>query len=441
MTHAKAIKRKELAQYGVLGLPLAFSGLPLYIHAPDYYATEFGVSLGLMGIILLAIRLFDAVQDPLIGIFSDKYSHLRHYILLGAMIVLAGSFVALFQPIKDYPAAWMAGCMTFATLSFSVLLINFHATGSLWSKDHKTKTRITSAREAFGLAGLLLATLLPAVLQLTYSKDMVMLIFSIIFSVALFGAGWLHISWYHSHYRGLPYQPTQNVDLKATLRGFAFSKLKLFYAAYGLSLLASSIPAVLILFFVRDYLGAESYVGLFLLLYFLAGICGIPLWKHCAARYGKQNCWMAAMGLSVVSFIWAAALDSGDLVAYGLICLASGLAFGAELILPPSILSDLIDEHELDHNTATLFSFSAFLSKLALALATGVSFFLLEAYDFKPAQPNAADALVALGFAYAVLPCILKLLSIAIVFQTSNKGKISHDDVQKADIYGGPHGA
>ena len=44
--------------------------------------------------------------------------------------------------------------------------------------------------------------------------------------------------------------------------------LKHFFLAYLISTFASSIPAVLVLFFVRDYLLAESWTGLFLLLYF-----------------------------------------------------------------------------------------------------------------------------------------------------------------------------
>lgn len=39
----------NLMSYGLLALPVAFAGLPLFIHAPDYYATDLGVSLAAMG--------------------------------------------------------------------------------------------------------------------------------------------------------------------------------------------------------------------------------------------------------------------------------------------------------------------------------------------------------------------------------------------------------
>ena len=37
--------------YGLLGLLLAFAALPLYVILPNYYAREFGMSLGLLGAI------------------------------------------------------------------------------------------------------------------------------------------------------------------------------------------------------------------------------------------------------------------------------------------------------------------------------------------------------------------------------------------------------
>ena len=49
--------------YGLLGLPLAFAALPLYVILPNHYAREFGVPLAALGAVLLAARLLDALAD------------------------------------------------------------------------------------------------------------------------------------------------------------------------------------------------------------------------------------------------------------------------------------------------------------------------------------------------------------------------------------------
>ena len=62
----------QLIAYGLFGLPLAMAALPLYVHLPKFYGDELGMSLALVGGILLGARLLDALQDPLLGYLSDR---------------------------------------------------------------------------------------------------------------------------------------------------------------------------------------------------------------------------------------------------------------------------------------------------------------------------------------------------------------------------------
>ena len=55
----------------LLGLPLAFVALPLYVHLPHLYASRYGMSLASLGAVLLLSRVFDALCDPLLGHWSD----------------------------------------------------------------------------------------------------------------------------------------------------------------------------------------------------------------------------------------------------------------------------------------------------------------------------------------------------------------------------------
>jgi len=85
-----------LFQYSLLAFPLAFAGLPLYIHAPDFYNRHLGLGLGTIGIILLVVRLFDAVQDPVIGYLSDRHASSRHIIMAVGVCALTVGLFALF---------------------------------------------------------------------------------------------------------------------------------------------------------------------------------------------------------------------------------------------------------------------------------------------------------------------------------------------------------
>jgi GPH family glycoside/pentoside/hexuronide:cation symporter len=56
--------RVSLPGYAVFAAMLSAAGLPIYIHAPAYYATSYGVGLTALAGVLFALRLVDVVQDP-----------------------------------------------------------------------------------------------------------------------------------------------------------------------------------------------------------------------------------------------------------------------------------------------------------------------------------------------------------------------------------------
>ena len=93
--------RQGLA-YGLLGLPLAFVALPLYVLLPHHYAQAYAMPLATLGALLLGARLLDAAIDPLLGRFSDRlFAHsLRAVWTAGALAALALvlGLAALFVP-------------------------------------------------------------------------------------------------------------------------------------------------------------------------------------------------------------------------------------------------------------------------------------------------------------------------------------------------------
>lgn len=411
------LSRRSLFQYSTLALPLAFAGLPLYIHAPDFYATQAGLSLVTIGSILLLVRLFDAVQDPLIGFLSNKFSYLRPPIMLISLLVMALGFLMLFHPPETFTLLWFALSLVLTTTAFSVLSINFNALGSLWSADTTQKTRITSWREAFGLFGLLIAAILPSTLGLSLTSIIVTGLLTII--------GFVFLQWYKMRKEIITYN--EESPSASNWRSILTVLNIKFFGIYSLSMLASAIPAVLVLFFIRDRLDAEALTGLFLLLYFLSGAFGMPLWQKIAQRTNKHTAWLFAMLVAIAAFIGAYFLQAGDIWQYATICIFSGLALGAELALPPAILSDMIDKQDTRNQTSLYFSVLGFLSKTALALGSFIAFFTLGKVSFVPAAENSESALQSLSFTYALLPCLIKILAAYLLWRTF-KYKGNHNE-------------
>lgn len=125
--------------YGLLGWPLAFAALPLYVVLPDHYARELAVPLAPLGLTLLGVRLLDAWIDPWIGRQVDAwFAHPRRLRALawGMAGGLALAFTGLFfppMPWRGDPAwllAWAATMLMLCSLAHGGLTVLHQAWGA-----------------------------------------------------------------------------------------------------------------------------------------------------------------------------------------------------------------------------------------------------------------------------------------------------------------------
>jgi Na+/melibiose symporter-like transporter len=386
------------------------AALPLYVHLPKLYAADLGLSLALVGAILLVTRLADAVSDPVLGWLADRWPR-RERFVAAALPLLGVGMIALLNPPESGRAAWLAGGLVVTYLGFSMASIAYQAWGAQLSDDAHERTRVTAARELFTLAGVVVAAAAPGLLGGENATGLAR--FSWVFAglLALCAAVTLALS-------PRPPRPARAAGgfaqaLAAPLANPGFRHL---LAVFVLSGVAAAVPSTLVLFFVADVLQAPQLSGLFLVLYFLAGAAGIPVWVRLSRRFGKRAAWGAGMLLAVVAFVWAYALGSGDVVAFGAICVLSGFALGADLALPASILADVIDRDRRGVGAASAGSYFGLwnlATKANLAIAAGIALPALAALGYSPGETGAARSL---ALVYCVLPCVLKLGSAAVLW-------------------------
>ena len=97
-------------------------------------------------------------------------------------------------------------------------------------------------------------------------------------------------------------------------------------------------------------------------------------------------------------------------------CLLSGLALGADLIAPGALLNGMLQNDQSDEqHSGAFFGWWQVATKLNLALAAGFSLPLLQWLGYASGSRDAPE-LLALSWAYALLPCILKLLAAAVLY-------------------------
>ena len=405
---------------GLLALPLAFVALPMYVNLPHFYATQFAVPLASLGAVLLFSRLADALIDPLLGRLSDAlYAKSTAHVVGVAMAYAIGlllSFIALFFPPSfDEPFAyvmWVAVCVTLCHLTFSGLSILHQAWASRLGGGASQQSRVLAWREGAGLVGVVAASALPVMagwLPTTFFLGVMLFFGLFLWSLVLNQARTLPASDANMHQND-----SADKDNYLPLRQISFRKLLTVFLLNGI---ASAVPASLVMFFVEDQIQASSNMSaLFLGAYFLAGTLSLPLWLKFVRMYGLPKTWLYGMALAIVSFAGVGFLGPGDEMAFLAVCIASGIALGADLVVPTALLNRVIDT--LGHRgraEGLYLGWWNLASKLNLALAAGICLPLLSYWGYTPGTQT-PDGLSALSLAYGVLPCVLKLLALATLY-------------------------
>jgi Na+/melibiose symporter-like transporter len=398
-------------RYGLLGLPLAFVALQLYVILPNHYAREFGMPLATLGLVLLFARLFDAFIDPLLGKLSDKLfaRSAKAVLAFGAIagVFLAAGFVLLFFPPlavqQQQPMliAWAAAMLLITYAAYSALSIAHQSWGAMLGGTEVQRSRLVAWREALGLIGVILASILPVAVGLIASTA--------IFIIAIFAA-W--VAWTQSIKPLASFPSITNTSAHSVFKPFKNAAFKRLFAVFVLNGIASAVPATLILFFVQDRLQAPKQMeAVFLGAYFVCAALAVPLWLQLIKRMGLTKSWLLGMVLSIVIFAWAMQLGSGDTTAFIVICALSGIALSADLTIPSALLAGVIaDAGDRGRAEGAYFGWWNFATKLNLALAAGLTLPLLGLMGYTPGTQQ-SEALTALTIVYCLVPIAIKVVA------------------------------
>lgn len=409
------LSRRALFNYGLFGMPLALVALPIYVYVPQFYASHFGLSLALIGTILLIARLLDALIDPLLGVWIDQQGRGRsdaRFIVLSLPLLVVG-FIALFHPPQNFGEqvwGWFLCSLILVYLGFSLASIAYQSWGAALTQSRAQRASLTAVREAFGLLGVIIAAALPAFADIS--------ILSAVFVVLLLISAYFLLR--HAP-RPAPSQGTA-IALSSLLQPLRNPRFRWLLGVFMLNGIAAAIPATLFLFFTEDRLLLAQYAGLFLVVYFLAAVLSMPLWVALAKRHGEKNTWLLGMALAIVTFGWAYFLGAGEVRGFAAICIISGAALGADLALPPALLAAVIGQagHSSKHEGA-YFGVWNWATKFNLALAAGIALPLLQWMGYQQGTTSAAG-LHALAVGYALLPCVLKMCAMGVLWRAPLNG-------------------
>ncbi len=419
---AATIPTSRLFLYALPAVPLAALTFPLYSFIPTFYAEALGLSLASIGFVLFAVRAFDAINDPLIGWLSDRFrpafGRRRTWFALSIPVIMIGVW-KLFWPPVDATVNYVGIWTLVLSIGYTGAILSYTAWGAELETSYAGRSRVASTREALTLIGVVAAIIIPFALGWADAGEFhgfALLATIIVVTLPIFAIATLYGVVEPREYT------RQRISLREGLshmsKNAPFRRLLLAFLLNGF---ANSIPATLFLLYAAQRLGMGDERGLYILIYFAFGIVGVPLWNAVANRTSKHRAWCLAMLFAMLVFSPTPFLSQGDAVAFGIICVLSGLTLGADLTLPAAIQADVIDVDTArsgEQRSGAYFAIWSLATKMALALTIVTILPFLEFIGFSASDSSASSpvSIVWLGFIYGWGAIALKIPAVVLIW-------------------------
>lgn len=408
-------------------LPSALLAIPLSAYLPPLYATQVGLSLGTIGLIFMAARIFDVLIDPFMGMLTDntrsRFGRRRPWIIVSAPLLMVSGW-ALFFPPENATALWLILALFAVTLANTILGI----THAAWSADvavgYDDRSRVQGILLMATIAGTLAAMVLPALLE-GGAENPVTLRAQII--------GWLIVgatpiviaaaSW-----AGRDPAVTQDPgEVKIRENPFAvvvgaIRREPFLGRLLGADLLQGLAGGVLggMSIFYAAAKGISDRTSLLILCFYLSGVIFVPLWIRVSKTFGKARTigWSSVLSIGLILMVALVPEGRVDLACAAFA--AFGSTMGVWIFLMKSIVSDLVHEEEVETGrprAGTMFALFILTQKLGGALAIGVTYIMLDWWGVTGAgtmSKGAAPAVVAL----MAVPVVLGHLVMAVATLT-----------------------
>jgi Na+/melibiose symporter-like transporter len=416
-------------------LPMIAGGamnMLIALYLMKYSTDALLIAPAVMGSLFLISRIWDAVNDPIIGFLSDhtpsRYNRRKIWILLSALPV-GITFYFLWMPPEPIKEMFMGiALMAFYTF-FTTLYVPHYSLGAELSSVDSDRHKIYGIRAVaenigiFAAVGVML--LIPVTSQARAEAPMLMFIVAIV-SIILVAS--MHFFVKEEKHQKIP----QAGFIKSFSSVFKNSHARLILTAGFFGQFGAAVIFTMTLYFAEYVIKVPDAGNLVVGIFIISASITIPLWIFLLKHFEKKTIWIGANLVLAMCFALTFTLHEGNIDTLYLIAAFAGAASGSILFIHPSALADTIDYEELlsGHKSQGMyFSIFTFINKTAMGMAAFVIGRMLKLGEFQPNIDQSEDSLFFIKFTYAFIPAIsFSIASVLLTFYSLNRE--SHQNIR-----------
>lgn len=386
---------------------------------PGIYAKDFGLSLGVIGTILMISRLFDAATDPLIGYLSDhtrsRFGRRKPWMFLGSCLLLFGAY-KLFVPPENVGVVYFTVWFMLFYLFMTMMDIPYSAWQVELSRDYHQRTRIITYRQIFMIVGSIAFGAIPLLPFLPTSEftPQVMKYVAWIIIIILPPLTILPL-WLVAEPKDI--STKESTSLKELYSSVIHNKPFVHLATcFLLNGLAGGLFGSIGFLFFDTYLligGSYTYIMISTSVIILVAM---PFWLNMMKRFNKHKVWAVGSFIGALFFPAIFFIEPGPNAFILMLVIYTGaMAFYASgMVGPMSMLGDVIDYDTLKSGisrSAQYYSFWQLVMKTNAAIGGGVGFLILGLFKYDAtAKVHTATEIIGIKLTAGAIPMILFLI-------------------------------
>jgi glycoside/pentoside/hexuronide:cation symporter, GPH family len=425
--------------YGAGDTGPAMTANVLAIYLLVFLTNVAGMDAGLAGLTLGVGKIWDAVNDPMVGVLSDRSRHRwgrrLPWLFWGAIPFGITFLMQWVVPFKNQ--WWLFGFYVVASVLFNsfytVVNLPYTAMTAELTQDYDERTSLSSFRFMFSIGGSIVSLMIALLIfKLVPDASMKFLVLAAVISAI--SVATLYWCVWGTKRRAMaieklrlagPVEPElplrQQVSIALSNRPFLFV-----IGLYLCSWFAVQNTVAFIPFFAKNYMGlTDQAYTLVLIAVQVTAFLMLGVWRSLSARVGKKTVYMMGNALWMIAELGLFMLKPGQtglLYALGIVI---GMGVSTAYLIPWSMIPDVIELDELktgQRREGVFYSFMVFLQKLVLAAALAIVGQTLQAAGFlsqmagqpEPIQPPAA--LDAIRWMVGPLPAVVLAIGIALAY-------------------------
>jgi glycoside/pentoside/hexuronide:cation symporter, GPH family len=419
---AAPIPRSSVLGYatGDLGISIAYFALGFFFL---YYLTDLvGIPPALAGTVVLVGKLWDGVNDPLIGVLADrtrsKRGRKRVYLLFGA-VPFGLSFTLLWwlpPGMAAQPAALLATVLLllFAT-TYSFVGVPYQALVPVMTSDYDERTHLVAYKAVLSAIGAVLGGGLAMVVSSQTDVELSLRMMAVCLGAVIIGTTLLAAR------AVAPYSGRDAVEITPVPVGRYFLLLTEHSVATlmgykVLSAVATGVLTASLPYFADTVVGSAATATLALAAYTVVGAAMVPVWERRSHTIDKRHLMLVSSSLATVLLILIGfTATAGSTLVFVAGAAMLGAAMSAYLVIPPSLVPDLVDwyQHERGERHESVF-FGLWMSVHQIGI--GIAGFLLGAclslFGYVgDADAQSSTAVLGVRVAFTVLPAVFLMAS------------------------------